>query len=51
MKEISSIVFPQRGEVFYVYGQAVLLLMTCKMFGAQQIARYADYGLKLQILV
>jgi hypothetical protein len=28
MKEISSLYFPQHGEVFYFYGQALLLLVT-----------------------
>jgi hypothetical protein len=29
MKEISSIDFPQNGEVIYFYGQALLLLLRC----------------------
>jgi hypothetical protein len=46
MKEISSIDFPQHGEVFYFYGQALNILNTKTYF--QEIIR-CSFKLKLDL--
>jgi hypothetical protein len=45
MKEISSMDFPQHGEVFYFYGQALISLIALKSVS------FEYYGLLLRLLL